>query len=653
MNTGQSPTISPSILMEATPPLSSAPPIPSLAAAAAAFYPESIDSSPRSRHTDSWEAEPPPILPQKLRFMCSYGGHIIPRPHDKTLCYIGGDTRIIVVDRHTSLSDFHLRISKTLLKNQQFLLKYQLPNEDLDALISVTSDEDLEILVEEYDRINNSLGGRSKTGRLRLFLFQKSASNIEQLLVESASTKSEDWFLNALNGKAATLSAVTCDRGFSESSSVNCLLGLDDDFVGKTAAAGKGAEAQVEFGFKNGGNGNIVNIHEVHSIPDSPILETTSSFGSASSSPSAHIPPVKVIGEENPKAGRLGIEEQFQQIGVGVAANVNFPTPPQKQEEVGVVAAGTVIYGSSAAAGVEYGNRAFSDDERSDHGGYRKAQPIQQLVPPQQIAQFQQKQGGANDFPSPDSISSEGSVTNPLSRQRQTICQEPIAQILSSNYRAMAIANPIDPKTENQSNSGVQTQPQVQESVYLSPNHRDQNHPQLHQPQQFIHGGAQYFPANAMPIASYYPMYPPQHQLHPHQTELDQQYPVYYMASRPPQAYNFPLQQTNYSEMAPNPASGHPQAPRNAPATKLVQVPSAQHQPLYVGYTQIHHPSQSRVPTPAANANYTYEFADPAHAQIYYTQPLPPQLAAQYQTMTPGPAAMLPESSAQLENIKH
>ncbi|KZV42111.1 Octicosapeptide/Phox/Bem1p family protein [Dorcoceras hygrometricum] len=653
--------------MEAAPPLSSAPPIPNLVAgaAAAALYPESIDSSPRSRHTDSWEGDPPPILQQKLRFMCSYGGHIIPRPHDKSLCYIGGDTRIIVVDRHTSLSDFQQRISKTLLKSQPFLLKYQLPSEDLDALISVTSDEDLEILVEEYDRLHNAVvGGRSKPGRLRLFLFPRSASNIEQLLVESASTKSEDWFFNVLNGKAASLSAVACDRGFSESSSVNCLLGLDD-FVGKAAPAvgRKGAETQAELGSNNGGNGNgiygnIVNNHEVHSIPDSPVLETTSSFGSASSSPSTNIPPIKVIREENPKAVGLGVEEQFQQPGVGVMANVNLPTPAQKPEDVGVfAAAGTAVSGfppPPASAVVEYGNRAVSDDERSDQGGYQKAPQIQQqLLQPQQIAQFQHKQGGASDFPSPDSISSEGSVTNPLSRQRQTVYQEPITQILSSNYRAMAISNPIDPKTENQSNSGVQMQPQVQDSVYLSPNQCEQSHPQLHQPQQYIHSGAQYYPANAVPITSYYHMYPPQQQLHQHQTELDQQYPVYFMTARPPQAYNVPLQQTSYSEMTPNPTSSHPQASRNTPATKLVQVPSTQHQQMYVGYAPMHHPSQSRVPPTAANANYTYEFADPARAQLYYTQHLPPQMAAQYQTMASGPAAMLPESSAQLENMKH
>nr|DAD27161.1 TPA_asm: hypothetical protein HUJ06_028629 [Nelumbo nucifera] len=30
--------------------------------------------------------------------MCTYGGHIVPRPHDKSLCYLGGDTVIVAVD---------------------------------------------------------------------------------------------------------------------------------------------------------------------------------------------------------------------------------------------------------------------------------------------------------------------------------------------------------------------------------------------------------------------------------------------------------------------------------------------------------------------------------------------------------------------------
>ncbi|KAG8382846.1 hypothetical protein BUALT_Bualt05G0120900 [Buddleja alternifolia] len=605
------------------PPLSTPPPAPTTTPPP--LYPDSVDSSPRSRHTDSWDADPPPSQPPpKLRVMCSYGGHIIPRPHDKSLCYIGGDTRIIVIDRHTSLSDLHRRLSKNLLHNQpSFSLKYQLPNEDLDSLISISTDEDLENMVEEYDRLNN--GGQSKTGgRLRLFLFPKTSSNIE-VLVETASIKSEDWFLDALNGKS---SVGVSDREFSECSSVNNLLGLDDDFATK---------AQIEASSKvdNSGNGNggksVNSNQELNTVvvPDSPMLERTSSFGSTSSSPStANLPPIKVRvrAEENPKVG--GFEEQFQQMSVG---NVNLVPPQKQQEEVGgfVAAVGTVVSGMPVAGGGgEYGARIFSDDERSDHGGYRKVQQIQPQVQPQfqqqqqQIPQFQQ-------IPSPDSVSSEGSITNPLSRQRQAMYQE---QFQSGNTRYSA--NQIDPKTVDQNNT------KIHESNYVLSGQFDQNHPHLHQQQQFIHAGAQYMPTGAMPIPSYYPMYPSQQQ-----PVIDQNYPVYplYYPSTRPQTRSVP---SSKPEMA---AGVYRTSAAASP--QLVQVPPNQHQAQYVGYnTQFHHPSQSMNPPSAGNSNYTYEFADPNHAQMYYTH-LPPQMAAQYQTVT---SAGLPDGSAQLptENIR-
>ncbi|KAL6573741.1 hypothetical protein OROHE_002200 [Orobanche hederae] len=680
--------------MEAPPP----PPPPSAAPTTttptAAVHPESIESSPRSRQTDSWDADPPPP-PQKLRLMCSYGGHIVPRPHDKTLCYIGGDTRMIVIDRQTSLSDLRHRLSKTLLHKQSFTLKYQLPNEDLDSLITVTTDEDLENMVEEYDRLNHSAaggGGGLKHGRLRLFLFPKTSSdNIEQLLVETASTKSEDWFFSALNGKASTLSAGASDRGFSESSSVNCLLGLDDDLVGKVAVAGKDVETQIE-GSKSGGNGNnTAIINDLNSIPDSPLLERTSSFGSTSSSPSmVNLPPIKVHVDENPKV-RLGIEDQFQQISLGVAGNVNL-TVAQKPEEVGGlvaagVAAGSVVPGVPLVVVGEYPNpnpnpsRVISDDERSDHGEYRKVPQNQPQVQAQlqqlPIPQFQQKQAVAFDLASPDSVSSEGSIANALSRQRQqAMYQDSILQSQSGNTRVNP--NQSDPKPIDQSNTKIQIQPQVQEPGYVLSGHYDQNHPQLHHPQQFIHAGNQYIPAGPIPIASYYPIYPSQQQNHPHQPVIDQQYPFYFVSARPTQGYNIPMQQTSYNEMPPNPPSSLPQTPPTVIAPQgtfnqakpematgvyrtaagsgpqMVQVPSS-HQAQYIGFTQIHHPSQSIAPSSAANSNYNYEVNDPNnHTQMYYNQALPPHLAAHYQTYTSAPAVVVPDASAQVptESVK-
>lgn len=73
--------------------------------------------------------------------------------------------------------------------------KYQLPGEDLDALISVTNDEDLEHMMVEYDRLYRA---SAKPARLRLFLFPLNPSTPASFA--SSELKSErQWFVDALN----------------------------------------------------------------------------------------------------------------------------------------------------------------------------------------------------------------------------------------------------------------------------------------------------------------------------------------------------------------------------------------------------------------------------------------------------------------------
>ncbi|KAL2331730.1 hypothetical protein Fmac_019311 [Flemingia macrophylla] len=99
---------------------------------------DSRDSSPRSdaaadnhHHASSFDDPPPP----------SYDGRIQPRPHDNHLTYVAGDTKILSVDRHVK---FPTPLTKLFaLVNTPSLLKYQFPDEDLDALISGTSNDDL------------------------------------------------------------------------------------------------------------------------------------------------------------------------------------------------------------------------------------------------------------------------------------------------------------------------------------------------------------------------------------------------------------------------------------------------------------------------------------------------------------------------------
>lgn len=169
-------------------------------------YAESGESSPRSRDVDY--ENPPPWEEQsavngngsnyKVKFMCSYGGKILPRPHDNQLSYVGGETKILAVDRFVK---FAVVISKlTTLCDGDVCFKYQLPGEDLDALISVTNDDDLEHMMHEYDRLNRA---SPIPARLRLFLFPVSGQSPALTPVQSFGStegRSErERFMDALN----------------------------------------------------------------------------------------------------------------------------------------------------------------------------------------------------------------------------------------------------------------------------------------------------------------------------------------------------------------------------------------------------------------------------------------------------------------------
>ncbi|GKB53578.1 octicosapeptide/Phox/Bem1p family protein isoform 1 [Tanacetum coccineum] len=84
-----------------------------------------------------------------IRFLCSYGGRILPRHPDGKLRYYGGETRVLAVSRSISFSELLLKVEEVC--GIPVALRCQLPTEDLDALISITCDEDVVNLIEEYE----------------------------------------------------------------------------------------------------------------------------------------------------------------------------------------------------------------------------------------------------------------------------------------------------------------------------------------------------------------------------------------------------------------------------------------------------------------------------------------------------------------------
>ncbi|XP_027329741.1 uncharacterized protein LOC113846078 [Abrus precatorius] len=111
---------------------------------------------------------------RKVKFLCSFGGKILPRPSDGMLRYVGGQTRIISVRKDVSFNDLAQKMADTY--GQPVVIKYQLPEEDLDALVSVSCPDDVENMMEEYEKlVERSPDGSAK---LRVFLFSASETEL-------------------------------------------------------------------------------------------------------------------------------------------------------------------------------------------------------------------------------------------------------------------------------------------------------------------------------------------------------------------------------------------------------------------------------------------------------------------------------------------
>ncbi|KVH92373.1 uncharacterized protein LOC112515728 [Cynara cardunculus var. scolymus] len=110
---------------------------------------------------------------EKVKLMCSYGGKIHHRPHDRQLSYVGGDTKILTIDRNINFSNLLAKLNALCDYYYEIRLKYKLPGQDLDALISIFDDDDVENMMFEYDLLRRI---SATPPRLRLFVFFQMAT---------------------------------------------------------------------------------------------------------------------------------------------------------------------------------------------------------------------------------------------------------------------------------------------------------------------------------------------------------------------------------------------------------------------------------------------------------------------------------------------
>uniref|UniRef100_A0A1J3JTQ3 Serine/threonine-protein kinase CTR1 n=1 Tax=Noccaea caerulescens TaxID=107243 RepID=A0A1J3JTQ3_NOCCA len=132
--------------------------------------------------------------PHRVKFLCSFLGSILPRPQDGKLRYVGGETRIVSVTRDIRYEELMSKMRE--LYDGAAVLKYQQPDEDLDALVSVVNDDDVTNMMEEYDK----LGSGDGFTRLRIFLFSSPEQDGSSHYVERDDQReSERRYVDALN----------------------------------------------------------------------------------------------------------------------------------------------------------------------------------------------------------------------------------------------------------------------------------------------------------------------------------------------------------------------------------------------------------------------------------------------------------------------
>ncbi|KAK9947425.1 hypothetical protein M0R45_003051 [Rubus argutus] len=133
---------------------------------------------------------------KKLKLLCSFGGKILPRPSDGILRYVGGQTRIISVRRDVNLNELVQKMVDTY--GQPVVIKYQLPDEDLDALVSVSCADDLDNMKDEYEKlVERSPDGSAK---LRVFLFSASELDSSGAVQFGDLRDSGQRYVDAVNG---------------------------------------------------------------------------------------------------------------------------------------------------------------------------------------------------------------------------------------------------------------------------------------------------------------------------------------------------------------------------------------------------------------------------------------------------------------------
>ncbi|CAH1426700.1 unnamed protein product [Lactuca virosa] len=92
---------------------------------------------------------------KKIKFHHSYGGTFKVCPNDGKLKYIGGINKIMTVDQTITYTELIVKMWD--ICGPSMNLRCKLPRDDFYLLVQVTSDKDLNYVMEEYERVGKDM----------------------------------------------------------------------------------------------------------------------------------------------------------------------------------------------------------------------------------------------------------------------------------------------------------------------------------------------------------------------------------------------------------------------------------------------------------------------------------------------------------------
>ncbi|CAN6184681.1 unnamed protein product [Urochloa humidicola] len=134
----------------------------------------------------------------RMKFLCNFGGRFLPRPIDGKLRYVGGEKHLIQISQRISWQELINKTTKLI--RQAHIVKYHLPGEQVNVLISVASDDDVHHMIDECIVLEE----RKECPTMYLFTDEDDEHHVHFVVGSSSDEDTEAQYIALINGYGYT-----------------------------------------------------------------------------------------------------------------------------------------------------------------------------------------------------------------------------------------------------------------------------------------------------------------------------------------------------------------------------------------------------------------------------------------------------------------